>query len=68
MVVEAFRGEDRYASLAYFRSLRRQRINDGTWAFMEGIPYNVLDEVLKEVIQACDLVQLRNQEIQAAGQ
>ena len=52
MVVEASRGEDQYASLAHFRNLRRQRINDGSWAFMEGVPYNILDEALKEAIQA----------------
>jgi len=61
MVVEASRGEDQYASLAHFRNLRRQRINDGSWAFMEGVPYNILDEALKEAIQARDLVQLKNQ-------
>jgi len=67
MVVEASRGEDQYASLAHFRNLRRQRINDGSWAFMEGVPYNILDEALKEAIQARDLVQLKNQKTQKAG-
>src|SRR5438045_818637 len=44
MIVEASRGEDRYASLAHFRALLSQRKRDGTWAFMIGVPYNVLDE------------------------
>jgi len=68
MVVEQSRGEHPYASLAHFRNQRRQRIDDGSWAFMDGVPYNILDEALKEAIQARDLVQLRNQEARAAGQ
>ena len=68
MVVEESRGEHQYASLAHFCNQRCQRINDGSWAFMDRVPYNILDEALKEAIQAWDLVQLRNQEARAAGQ
>jgi len=68
MVVEVSRGDNAYASLAYFRNLWRQQIDDGTWAFIDGVLYNILDEALKEAIQAWDLVQLRNQEARAAGQ
>ncbi len=46
---------------------RRQRIDDGSWSFMAEVPYNVLDEAIKEAIQARDLVQVRNQETRAAG-
>src|SRR3954470_13064253 len=42
--------------LGYFRCLRRERIDNGTWAFMKDVPYNILDETIKEAIQARDLV------------
>lgn len=66
-VVEAYRAGSHHLQLGYFRHLRNHRINDGTWAFMAGVPYNVLDEAVKEAIQARDLVLSRNQEEIAVG-
>lgn len=70
MVVAAFRDQngDERADLSHFRDLRHQRINDGTWSFIANVPYNVLDEALKEAIQARELVIQRNVEARAAGQ
>ena len=70
MVVAAFRDQngDECADLSHFRDLWHQRINDRTWLFMANVPYNVLDEALKEAIQARELVVQRNNEARAAGQ
>jgi hypothetical protein len=70
MVVAAFRDQngDEHADLSRFRDLWHQRINDGTWPFIANVPYNVLDEALKEAIQARELVIQRNVEARAAGQ
>ena len=70
MVVAAFRDQngDERADLSHFCDLWHQRINDGTWSFIANVLYNVLDEALKEAIQACELVIQRNIEARAAGQ
>ena len=68
MVVEASRGEYRYAPLSYFRIIRRYRIDSGEWGFMSKVPYNILDESMKEALQARDAMQLQNQEELAIGQ
>src|SRR6184192_43181 len=72
MVVEEYvsRKKGCYTPLAlgYFWCLRRERIDNGTWAFMKDIPYNILDETIKEAIQARDLVIHRNTQAQTLGQ
>jgi hypothetical protein len=54
--------------LGYFRRLRQERIDNGTWAFMKNTPYNILDEIIKEAIQARDLVIYKNTQAQILGQ
>ena len=70
MVVMAFRDQngDEHADLSRFCDLWHQQINDGTWPFIANVPYNILDEALKEAIQVCELVIQRNVEARAAGQ
>ena len=68
MVVEASRGEYRYAPLSYFRIIRRYRIDSGEWGFMSKVPYNILDESMKGALQARDAMQLQNQVELAIGQ
>jgi hypothetical protein len=67
MVVEAYIAGSHFAGLSHFRKLKSERVNDGTWAFMAKVPYNILDEAMKEAIQARDLVVRRNEEARKEG-
>ncbi|CAG8448100.1 4676_t:CDS:2 [Diversispora eburnea] len=62
LVVEKFQNGN-YANLAYFRILRRQPIENGTWSFMKDVPCNVLDEVMKKLQgspQKDELIMIQN--------
>jgi hypothetical protein len=60
-------GPLKYGKLKDFRALRKDRIASGQWGFMVGVPYDVLDEALKEAIQARALVLTRNREARREG-
>jgi hypothetical protein len=64
MVVENFRRRFQPTSQYYFRPLLRLRIeHTREWAFMDKVPYEVLDHAMREAIAARDEVITRNREL-----